>query len=56
MERTRLHILLDMIVITLCATICGAEGWTDVERFGKSKRDWFVRFLSLLHFPKTECC
>ena len=47
MERTRLHILLDMIVITLCATICGAEGWTDVERFGKSKRDWFARFLSL---------
>jgi predicted transposase YbfD/YdcC len=36
-----------MVVITLCATICGAEGWADVERFGKMKRDWFVRFLSL---------
>ena len=46
-ERTKLHSLLDMVVITLCATICGAEGWADVERFGKMKRDWFVRFLSL---------
>jgi predicted transposase YbfD/YdcC len=36
-----------MVFIALCATICGAEGWADVERFGKSKRDWFARFLSL---------
>jgi predicted transposase YbfD/YdcC len=47
MERTKLHSLLDMVFITLCATMCGAEGWADVERFGKSKRDWFTRFLSL---------
>ena len=46
-ERTKLHSLLDMVFIALCATICGAEGWADVERFGKSKRDWFARFLSL---------
>jgi predicted transposase YbfD/YdcC len=46
-DRTKLHSLLDMVFITLCATICGAEGWADVERFGKSKRDWFARFLSL---------
>ena len=47
MERTKRHSLLDMVFIALCATICGAEGWADVERFGKSKRDWFARFLSL---------
>jgi predicted transposase YbfD/YdcC len=47
MERTKLHSLLDMVFIALCATICGAEGWADVERFGKMKRDWFARFLSL---------
>lgn len=46
-ERTKLHSLLDMVFIALCATICGAEGWADVERFGKSKRDWFARFLAL---------
>ena len=46
-ERTKRHSLLDMVFIALCATICGTEGWADVERFGKSKRDWFARFLSL---------
>jgi predicted transposase YbfD/YdcC len=46
-ERTKLHSLLDMVFIALCATICGAEGWADVERFAKAKRDWFARFLSL---------
>jgi predicted transposase YbfD/YdcC len=46
-ERTRKHCLLDMIVIALCATIAGADGWADVERFGKAKRAWFARFLEL---------
>jgi predicted transposase YbfD/YdcC len=46
-ERTKRHSLLDMVFIALCATICGAEGWADVERFGKMKRDWFARFLAL---------
>jgi predicted transposase YbfD/YdcC len=41
------HNLLDMIVVALCATICGAESWADVERFGKSKQDWFLGFLRL---------
>ncbi len=48
-ERTRQHCLLDMIVIALCATIAGADGWADVERFGKAKHAWFARFLELPH-------
>lgn len=46
-DRTRQHSLLDMIVIALCATIAGADGWADVERFGKTKQTWFARFLEL---------
>ena len=46
-ERTRLHSLHEMIVVALCAAICGAEGWVDVERFGNTKIDWFRRFLDL---------
>lgn len=46
-ERTKVHSLVDMVAIALCAAICGAEGWADVERFGKMKRDWFARFLEL---------
>ena len=39
--------LLDIIVITLCAVICGAENWVEIEEFGKAKEDWFRRFLRL---------
>ena len=49
MERTKLHVLTDMVAIALCAAICGAEGWADVERFGKMKQAWFSTFLELLN-------
>jgi hypothetical protein len=47
MERTKRHLLIDMVAIALCAAICGAEGWADVDRFGKKKREWFARFSDL---------
>lgn len=34
-ERTRQHKLIDIITIAICAVICGAEGWTDIEIYGK---------------------
>jgi predicted transposase YbfD/YdcC len=46
-ERSRRHQLLDIIVIAICAVIAGADGWTDVEAFGKAKRKWFKTFLTL---------
>lgn len=45
--RTRAHELLDMIVMAVCAVICGADGWTDIETFGKAKRKWLKRLLKL---------
>lgn len=47
MERTKLHSLSDILVITICAVICGADEWTEIELFGKSKRKWFKTFLAL---------
>ncbi|MEZ6051870.1 MAG: transposase family protein [Planctomycetaceae bacterium] len=38
------HDLLEMVFMALTATICGADGWVDVERFAKSKRDWFRQY------------
>ena len=38
-DRTKYHNLQDMIVVAICAAICGANGWADVERFGKAKID-----------------
>lgn len=45
--RAKRHNLKDMITITARAVICGANGWTDVELFGKSKREWLETFLEL---------
>ena len=33
MERTKEHKLIDIIAVAICAVICGAEGWTDIENF-----------------------
>ena len=39
------HLLLDIIVIAICAVICGADGWVEVELFGRSKEKWLRTFL-----------
>jgi len=48
-ERTKHHQLLDIILIAICAVLCGAEGWVEVEAFGKAKKKWLKRFLALPH-------
>ncbi len=46
-ERTKLHLLKDIMVIAVCATICGADNWEEIAEFGESKREWFAGFLEL---------
>jgi len=46
-DRTKDHKLIDIIAIAICAIICGAEGWTDMEVFGNSKVVWLRAFLEL---------
>lgn len=41
------HLLFDILVISICAIICGAEHWTEFEEFGEAKQEWFASFLSL---------
>lgn len=38
-ERTRLHKLEDILVIAICALLCGAESFEDMEVFGVAQRD-----------------
>src|SRR6266851_7403597 len=47
MERSKRHSLLDIIILAVCATLGNADGWADIERFGKAKIDFFRRFLEL---------
>lgn len=44
-----LHNLIDIIVITICAIICGAEQWSEVAEFGVQRIDWLKQFLKLPH-------
>ncbi len=46
-DRQKLHQLEAIIVIAICAVICGAETWVDVENFGKARMAWFQKFLEL---------
>ncbi len=47
LDRTKQHALLDIVVIAFCAVLCGAEGWEDMEDFGKAKQDWLQERLGL---------
>jgi len=46
-ERTKLHQLLDIITIAICAVICGADDWSEIELFGHAKEAFFRSFLPL---------
>jgi predicted transposase YbfD/YdcC len=46
-ERTKRHLLVDILIIAICASICGAESWEEIAEFGRAKQEWFSRFLEL---------
>lgn len=48
-ERTKLHKLEDILVIAICALLCGADSFEDMEVFGDAKEEWFRTFLELPH-------
>jgi len=41
------HRLETIMVIALCAVICGAEDYEDMEEFGKARKGWLMTFLCL---------
>lgn len=46
-ERGKKHQLVDILAMSICATIGGAEGWEDIELFCKSKSAWLENLLQL---------
>ena len=38
LERKKLHSLIDSLVLTICAMLSGAEGYTAIEAFGHNKK------------------
>lgn len=43
----RRHLLLDIVVLTLCAVIAGANDWQQVAAFGRKRQAWLQTFLAL---------
>src|SRR6266508_4878104 len=46
-DRTKLHLLMDIMTIAICAVLCDADGWVDVENYGVSKHAWLTTLLDL---------
>jgi hypothetical protein len=45
--RGQRHNLLDIILIAVLATLCGADSWEDIYRFAEFQEDWLRTFLKL---------
>jgi hypothetical protein len=41
------HKLIDILIITICATICGANDWEAIAEYGRTKQDWLKTWLEL---------
>ncbi len=48
-EHCRLHSLWDIIALTICAVVSGADSWVDVEQYGHRKKALLQTFLELPH-------
>jgi predicted transposase YbfD/YdcC len=46
-ERSRLHPLPSILVMSLIAVICGADSFVGIEQFARSKEAWLKTFLDL---------
>ena len=48
-ERCRKHELMDILFLSISAILCGADGWEEIEDFGRAKLKWLRRY-----FPYKE--
>jgi len=52
----RLHLLGDIMVISMCGVIVGCDGPTAIERWAKAKREWLEEILPLPNgIPSRDC-
>jgi predicted transposase YbfD/YdcC len=46
-RREVIYPLINVVVIAICAVICGADDFVAIAKFGRAKREWLARFLDL---------
>ena len=47
MDRTKKHLLKDIIGLTICGVLSGCDDWEDIELYGELKHNWLKQFLLL---------
>lgn len=45
--KSRKHPLVNVVIIAVCAVICGADSWVAIEDWGKTKEEWLSGFLDM---------
>jgi predicted transposase YbfD/YdcC len=54
--RNRKHLLIDIVVIAVCALVCGCDGPTAIHRWATQRHDWLRQFLKLPNgIPSRDC-
>jgi len=46
-ERHKRHRLEDIVVLSICGVLSGAEGWEAIEHYGQAKLGWLRQFIPL---------
>src|SRR4051794_36874917 len=54
--RNRKHLLVDIMVIAVAATVCGCDGPTAIHRWAQARRGWLGQYLTLPNgIPSRDC-
>ena len=54
--KNRRHLLVDVMVLSVCGVIVGCDGPTAIERWAQAKQDWLQRILELPNgIPSHDC-
>jgi predicted transposase YbfD/YdcC len=48
-DRTKLHPLMNVLVMALCGALSGANGWDELATFSESRLPWFATVLDVAH-------
>lgn len=55
-DQNQRHALMDILFLTIAAVVSGADGWKDIEEFGRAKIAWLRKFFPFAHgVPGHDC-
>lgn len=49
LNRKKLHLLTDILFLTVCASLCGCDTWSDIYLFAVEHQAWLETYIDLPH-------